>query len=86
MANPVTFANDYFAQVSTLIQGLEYLRTLNDRMVQDPSLVTDYFASAGHRTDIDATSFNAAKAAVVQMLFTYDSGSPANKAALFELL
>lgn len=86
MASPVNFANNYFAQVSTLISVLEELRVLNDRATQDSGLVTAYFSDASHRTDIDATNFNAAKAAVVQLLFSYDSGSPAQKAALFKLL
>lgn len=86
MANPVTFANDYFAQVANLINVLEDLRTLNDRLTQNSSLVTDYFANPVHRTDITATDFNNAKGAVTQILFTFDSGSPTQKSYLFNLL
>lgn len=86
MANPVTFANDYFAQVANLINVLEDLRTLNDRIAQDSGLVAAYFANPVHRTDITATDFNSAKGAVDQMLFTFDSGSPTQKSYLFKTL
>lgn len=86
MANSVTFANDYFAQVDALIQAFENLRTLNDRITQDGTLVTDYFANPVHRTDIDATDFGNAKDAVTQLLFAFDSGAPTQKSYLFNLL
>ncbi len=86
MAQASAFANDYFAQVDNLIQTLEYLRTLNDRIAQDGSLISDYFSEPSHRTDIDATDFTNAQGAVTQMLFTFDSGSPTQKSYLFNLL
>lgn len=86
MANPVDFANDYFAQVASLIQTMENLRTLNDRMVQDTGLVTAYFANPVHRTDIVAADFTAATTAVTGMLFAFDSGTPVNKQSLFKML
>lgn len=86
MANVVDFANDYFAQVANIINTLEELRTLNDRIAQDGTLVSGYFANPMHRTDINATDFANAQGAVTQILFTFDSGSPTQKSYLFKTL
>lgn len=86
MANPVTFANDYFAQISNLINILEDLRTLNDRISQDSGLIAAYFNNPIHRTDMVAQDFTNAQAAVTQILFTFDSGSPTQKSYLFKTL
>ncbi len=86
MAQALEFGNDYFAQVAALIDSIENLRVLNDRIAQDSGLIAAYFADPNSRTDIDATAVSAAKDAVIQMLFTFDSGSPTQKAALFNLL
>lgn len=89
MSDPAAFMNQYIADVKGLIDILEDLRTLNDRVTQDatnPTMVTRYFSSQGARTDITSSDFTAAQAAIVQLLFAFDSGAPTQKAALFKLL
>lgn len=86
MSNPTTFINNYTAQVARLVEVLEDLRIQNSRMTEDPTLLTDYFAQAGHRTDIVADDITNAEVAVVQVLFAYDSGSPTQKSELFKVM
>ncbi len=86
MSNALDFGNDYFAQVAKFIEATEDLRVLNDRIASDSTLITRYFEDPNSRTDIDATAFGAAKDAMIQMFFTFDSGNPTQKSALFKLL
>lgn len=87
MSNPISFMNSYTNNILTLMRALEDLRVQNDMIAQDPTLIDRYFASGpmGLRTDIDAAAVIAAKDAMVQMLFTFDSGSPPQKAALYKM-
>lgn len=86
MTNPVNFADSYFAKVADLIDVIQELRLLNDRVAADSGLVVAYFANPVHRTDINAADFANAQSAVTQMLFTFDSGSPTQKSYLFKTL
>lgn len=89
MSDPTAFMNQYIADVRSLVGILEDLRTLNDRVTQDatnPTMVARYFSGSGSRSDIVAADFTAAQAAIVQLLFAFDSGAPTQKAALFKLL
>lgn len=91
MANPNTVINNYSDTIVQFVRMMQTLRTMNDQLDQDPSIVTDYFAqTAGFgvpppRRDIDAADVAAAQAALVQILFTFDSGTPPTKAALYKM-
>lgn len=86
MADPVNFANNYFAMIDDLIKDLELLRTLNDRIVQDGTLITEYFSSPSPRSDLVAADITNAASAINQLLFAFDSGAPTQKSYLFKLL
>lgn len=86
MTNAAQFGTQYFNAVQSLINDLENLRVLNDRVSQDNTLISGYFAAAGARSDITAQDVTNAYNAVVQLLFTFDSGTPAQKSYLFKLL
>jgi hypothetical protein len=87
MSNPISFINAYASNIVTLCKVLEDLRVQNDMIAQDATLISSYFAAGpmGVRTDIAAADVTAAKDAMVQLLFTYDSGSPPQKAALYKM-
>ena len=85
MANPTTFINPYSANIAQLVSLMQTLRTQNDQIDQDPSLIEEYFNPpegpvppiyAPPRTDITAEDVTAAHSAIVQMLFAFDSGEP----------
>jgi hypothetical protein len=78
--------NNYTMNIVSLVQMVETLRTQNDMIDQDPTLINRYFASSSVRTDIVAEDVTAAHDALVQVIFTFDSGSPPQKAALFKML
>lgn len=80
------FGSDYLGAVKALIGDLENLRTLQDRVTQDPTLFAGYLASPGARTDLQLIDLQNASAAIVQLLFAFDSGSPTQKSELFKLL
>jgi hypothetical protein len=86
MTNVVQFGADYLAAVKSLINDLETLRTLQDRVTSDSTLFAAYLASPGARTDLQLADLQAASSAVVQLLFTFDSGAPTQKSELFKLL
>jgi len=94
MSNPVSFVNTYTQNIVQFCQLMQTLRGNNDQLAQDPSLITRYFATTNPsnpnitvvRTDITAEDVEAAQAALVQILFAYDSGSPAQKSKLFKML
>jgi tetrahydromethanopterin S-methyltransferase subunit F len=87
MSNPVSFVNAYANNIAALIKVLEDLRVQNDMITQDATLISGYFAAGpmGVRTDIAAADITNAQNAMVQMLFTFDSGSPPQKAALYKM-
>jgi hypothetical protein len=86
MTNAASFGNLYFQTVQNLVNDLETLQELNDRIVQDATLIPSYFTSGGARTDIVAQDVTNAESAVNQLLFTFNSGSPTQKSFLFKLL
>ena len=86
MSNPTTFMNNYTSAISNLINNLEALRTYDDMITQDNTLISRYFSSQGSRTDIVAADVTNAQAAMVQLLFTFDSGAPTSKSYLFKVL
>jgi hypothetical protein len=95
MSNPVSFVGSYVSTIQSLISNLQALRTMNDQIAQDSTLVTRYFStpsiSVGQgqtipRTDIAAADVTNARDAIVQLLFTFDSGSPTQKSYLYKVL
>ena len=93
MSNPVSFINAYTQNIVQFCNLMQTLRGNNDQLIQDPSLITRYFATTGPnpgvpviRTDITAADVENAQAAIEQMLFAYDSGSPTQKSYLFKML
>lgn len=96
MSDSVTFVNYYTLQIKTLVGVLEDLRLQNARIEADPTLISNYFtppdpnkpsiSQGGRRTDIVAGDVTDAKAALVQVLFAYDSGAPTQKSELFKVI
>ena len=88
MSNPVGFINAYTRNIMTMMDMLKELRLQNDMIVTDPTLIDRYFSQpAGTivRTDITKQDVLDAKDAVVQMLFTLDSGSPTTASKLYHM-
>ena len=90
MANPNTVINNFSEAIIQYIRLTQTLRTMNDQLEQDSEVVTEYFAQTGPgssmpRKDIDVADIAAAQAAIVQLLFAFDSGNPPNKAALYKM-
>ena len=94
MANPGTFMPSYFTNIAKFIDIVTTLRMQYDQIVQDPETVTEYFAlpptgSLGvqaPRTDIKEADVTAAQSSLQQVFFTLDSGSPPQKAALYNVM
>jgi hypothetical protein len=78
--------SDFVQAISALITNIDDLRTLNDMIAQDSTLIDRYFAEPGARTDIVAADVTAASNSITQVIFAYDSGSPPQKAALYKML
>jgi hypothetical protein len=88
MADASNFMHLYSAQIQNFVNLLIDLQTKNQQLTEDPTLVTRYFdvtVTPGHRTDIVETDVSNAQAAIVQMLFTYNSGTPTQAAALLKM-
>lgn len=92
MANPVNFINSYANNIQQLVTLLQTLQTQNLQLTDDSTLVTRYFATqplTGQnipRTDIAAQDVANAQAALVQMLFTFNSGSPTQASYLLKMM
>jgi hypothetical protein len=86
MADSSLYAQTYLGQIKVLADCLDQLRLLNDRYTADPTVLDAYLASAAKRADLDSTKFAAARSSVAQLLFTYDSGNPTQKAGIYGLL
>lgn len=94
MSNPTTFINTYTQNIVQLVQLMNVLRTNNDQIAQDPTLIDRYFAQTNPsnpnisivRTDITAQDVTNAESAITQLLFAFDSGSPTQKSFLFKML
>jgi hypothetical protein len=85
MSNPITFVNNYVLTLQQYNQTLQALANLNDQLASDPTLATRYFQQPGARTDITATDITNAQSAIVQFLFTFNSGSPTQKSFVYKL-
>jgi hypothetical protein len=96
MSNATSFVDSYTANIVKLINTLEDLRTQNDMLVQDPTLKSRYFETppappfpqappTPPRSDITEDDITNAEAAIVQMLFAFDSGAPPQKSYLYKM-
>jgi hypothetical protein len=86
MADAINFINAYSAQIKNFVDILQELETKNLQLTEDPTLLERYFDdTATHRTDITAADVTNAQAAIVQMLFTYNSGDPTQASALLKM-
>ena len=97
MSNPLTFMNNFFQLNVQFIQITQQLRTADDQLKQDPTLIDRYFAipppgqpgSVGPgvpRTDIVKQDVVNAQSALEQVFFTLDSGSPLQKSYIYKML
>lgn len=79
------FSDTYLALCNQLVALMNQAALMLDRVAQDATLFTQV-RNAGIRTDLQVADWSAANAALTQMKFTFDSGSPPQKAALFKML
>jgi hypothetical protein len=85
MTQAKTFADAWFTACANVINDLETLRTLNDRVAVESGLLGAAL-TASTRSDITSQDMTNASAAVTQLLFTFDSGNPTQKSFLFKML
>jgi hypothetical protein len=83
--------NNFFQLNVQFIQQVQQLRTANDQLNEDPTLVDRYFSLTNQgpgvpRKDIVAQDVLDAQAALVQVFFTLDSGSPTQKSKIYKML
>ena len=86
MADAANFMHVYSAQIANFVNLLGDLEIMNQQLVDDPSLITRYFQLSNARTDITATDVSNAQSAIVQMLFTFTSGSPTQQSFLHKMM
>jgi hypothetical protein len=93
MSNPISFINSYSKNIVDFISILKDLETQNAMIFSDSTLVTRYFSTPNFpsgqptiRTDITEAQVTAAKNAIVQLLFTFNSGSPTQASALYAMI
>lgn len=87
MSNAINFVNSYANNILQLVNTLNALQSQNLQITEDPTLVTRYFANTAPlpRNDINAQDIANAQAAIVQMLFTYNSGVPTQSSYLLKM-
>jgi hypothetical protein len=85
----------YAAKTQQMVVLLEDIRAMNDWIVQDPSLLDRYFSqtpsggpagSTVPRNDINKQDVTNAQAALGQVIFAYDSGSPTQKSYILKMI
>lgn len=86
MASASNFIYVYAAQIQNLVNLLKELETMNLQITDDPTLITRYFQGSGARTDIVAQDVTNAQNALVQLLFTFNSGSPTQASYLLKMM
>jgi hypothetical protein len=86
MTQAKAFGDAWFLAIANVINDLETLRTLNDRVSQEPALLGNALTAESARTDITSQDMTNASSAITQLLFTFDSGTPTQKSYLFKML
>lgn len=88
MTDAVNFGRNFVTQINATINALEDLRIMQDRMQQEPGLSQAAAAAmnTAGRADLAKVDFDNAAAAIQQILFAFDSGSPPQKSYLYKML
>jgi hypothetical protein len=68
MTQAKVFADAWFTACANIINDLEVLRTLNDRVAADSGLLAAALTAEVGRTDLTTTDMTNASAAVTQLL------------------
>lgn len=86
MSQALPFINTYIASLESLVNAIETMKFAQLRVSTDNTLVPNYFASSGARTDITQADLVAANTAVTAIIAAYDAGTPTNKSKLHFIL
>jgi len=86
MTQAKQFGDQWFTTISNLVNDLETLRTLNDRVAVESGLLAAALSASIGRGDLVTADMTNASAAITQLLFTFDSGTPTQKSFLFKML
>ena len=83
--------NQFFQLNVQCIQVIQQMRTANDQLVEDPTLVDRYFALTGMgpnvpRTDITKADVQSAQTSFQQLFYTLDNGNPPWKNYMYKML
>ena len=88
MTDAVSFSRNFISQINTTINALEDCHLMMDRLQQESTLsqtAATAMNTAG-RADLAKADFDNASAAIQQILFAFDSGSPPQKSYLYKML
>lgn len=88
MSDATGFYRACINRVTELVTVLEDLETISNRIVEDSSLAgrAATAAQAAGRADLTTASFDDMKAAIDQILFTFNSGAPTTRSKFYKLL
>ncbi len=87
MSNAPLFGQTMISHINQLVQTLSDLNTDQARLADEPALAQSVVtALATQRPDLTAAIITNAAAAINQILFTYNSGSPTQAAQLYKML
>lgn len=88
MSNPATFNQTVNETVKQFIYWIQQIQTLQDRMVSDPTLAADAAAAAeaAGRSDLAEVDYKNLSDAIVQIMFTWNSGDPTQKSFFYKML
>ena len=83
--------NNFFQLNVQCMQVIQQMRTANDQLIEDPTIIDRYFALTGMgpgvpRTDINKTDVQNAQSSFQQLFFTLDNGNPAWKSYMYKML
>ncbi len=84
--NAAQFLTDYLAMANQLAAVINQAKALRDRVAQDSTLFTQAIAAPNNRPDLTVTTLSDADAAIGQVIFAWDSGSPTQKSYVDKLL
>lgn len=88
MADAKAFYQTANETVKQFIYWIDQINTLQDRMVSDPALAASAAeaANAAGRTDLVEADFTNLSDAIVQIMFTWNSGDPTQKSFFYKML
>jgi hypothetical protein len=88
MADASAYWRTLTIQLRQLVTTFNDLNTAQDMQTQDSGLAAAAAKAAqdAGRTDLAAVDFTNAASAINQLLFAYNSGSPAQKSYIFKML